>query len=353
MQTGQGRGFWSRRWKTIVNVVTMVAFGVLVYLLRDEIASVVGNFGKVNTWALLLMIPIQYLNYHSYARIYQAFFGIINERVRYWDMFKLSLELNFVNHVFPSGGVSGISYFGLRMKSYGVGVTKSTLAQVMKFALVFVSFQALLFFGLFSLSLANRANNLMVLVAGSLATAVLLGTLVTVYILESRQRINNFLTGLAKSLNRLIGLMRPARPETINIERAQIAFDELHENYLITKRNWRAMRRPLLYAFLANLTEVLTIYVVFLAFGQQVNIGAVILAYAVANFAGLISVLPGGVGVYETIMTAVMAAAGVPAGVTIPVILMYRVINVILQLPIGYVFYHQALRGRGFEAPRA
>ena len=36
------------------------------------------------------------------------------------------------------------------------------------------------------------------------------------------------------------------------------------------------------------------LYLVFVAFGFWVNPGAVILAYAVANFMGLVSILPGG-----------------------------------------------------------
>ena len=42
-------------------------------------------------------------------------------------------------------------------------------------------------------------------------------------------------------------------------------------------------------------------------------------------------------------MTGVLASAGIPAGVSIPVIIMYRIINMSLQLPIGYYLYHQAL----------
>jgi uncharacterized protein (TIRG00374 family) len=88
------------------------------------------------------------------------------------------------------------------------------------------------------------------------------------------------------------------------------------------------------------------VYVVYIAFGSYVNLGAVILAYAVANFAGLVSVLPGGVGVYEALMTAVLVAAGVPARLSLPVTVMYRVLNTLLQLPPGYVLYHRTLRRR-------
>ena len=77
------------------------------------------------------------------------------------------------------------------------------------------------------------------------------------------------------------------------------------------------------------------------------NFGAVILAYSVANFAGLVSVLPGGVGVYEALMTAVLVAAGVPAALSIPVTVMYRVLSMGIQLPAGFYFYHKALRAKG------
>ena len=89
----------------------------------------------------------------------------------------------------------------------------------------------------------------------------------------------------------------------------------------------------------------MTIYVVYIAFGHYVNIGAVIIAYAIANFAGMVSVLPGGIGIYEALMTAVLATAGVKPELSIPVTIMYRVLNMLIQLPPGYYLYHKFLSG--------
>jgi glycosyltransferase 2 family protein len=96
---------------------------------------------------------------------------------------------------------------------------------------------------------------------------------------------------------------------------------------------------------MANFWEVMAVYIVYVAFGHFVNFGAVILAYAVANFAGLVSVLPGGVGIYEGLMTLVLVASGVPSRLSLPVTVMYRVVNTIVQLPPGYYFYHRTLHG--------
>ena len=80
------------------------------------------------------------------------------------------------------------------------------------------------------------------------------------------------------------------------------------------------------------------------------NLGAVILAYAVANFAGLVSVMPGGVGIYEALMTGVLVAAGVPAALSLPVTVMYRVLSTLIQVPPGWYFYHKTLTSNSSQA---
>ena len=327
----------------VLTIVTFVALAGLVYALRRQIFDTVTNLGKVNTWALLLILPAQALNYHSLTKMYQGIFGVLGQKMDYRFMLRTASELNFVNSVFPSGGVSGFSYFGVRLRSQGINAGQATLVQIMRFGLVFISFQLLLFVGLMALAVGGQASNLVILIAGSLGTLLAVMTLVVAYVIGSKQRINAFFTFLTRALNRLIHVVRPKNPETINIARVQSMFNDLHENYALLKSKYRQLRGALLFALLANVAEILTIYAVYLAFGELVNPGAVIIAYAIANFAGLISVLPGGVGIYEALMTAVLATAGVPPGLSLPVTVMYRILNMSLQLPIGWYFYHKTV----------
>ena len=333
-----------RRWKLVLNLVTLAALVILIYAIRDQIKATIENVAHIHAWALLLIIPIEALNYHAQARLYQRMFAIVGNKLDYKYLYKISLELNFVNHVFPSGGVTGLSYFSLRLRQ-GENLTaaKATLVHFMKLALTFLSFELLIVFGLFSLAIMGRANNLVILVAGSLSTLLLVGTVSFFYIVESRDRINSFFTVLSRGLNRLIEIIRPKHPETINIVKARRMVDDFHENYMEIRSSYKQLKIPFLYALLANITEVMAVYIVFIAFGHFVNIGAVILAYAIANFAGLISVLPGGIGIYEALMVTTLASTGVPAAVSLPVIVMYRVVNTLIQLPPGYYLYNQTL----------
>jgi uncharacterized protein (TIRG00374 family) len=291
----------------------------------------------------LLLIPIEYLNYDAYARLYVGLFKLLGNDVSYRGMYKLNMELNFVNHILPSGGVSGISYFAVRMRAFNVSGPKATLSQLMKLLLLYISFQPLLILGVLLLAARGHVNSLILVVTTAIVTLLVVGTFAFIYMIESRSRINTSLTAITRFLNKILSFFR-RKPETINIESAQIAFNELHDNYKLFKENWRGLKMPFVYMLVANITEVAAVYTVYIAFGKLVIVGAVILAYAVANFAGLISVLPAGIGIYEGLMTAVLAATGIPAGLSIPVTIMYRVLNMVIQLTPGYYFYQKALK---------
>lgn len=332
----------SRHWKLILNVVTIVALIVLIYIIRRQIGSTIDNFTHINGLALVLIIPIEIIDYHAQAKLYQKLFMVVGNKLKYGYLYAVSLELNLVNHLFPSGGVTGISYFGMKVSNkHDISGGRATLIQLMKLALTFISFELLLLIGIFSLAIVGRINELTIVVAGSITTLLLVATILFGYIVGSRSRINSFFGSITKLINWLIHKTLHKSPETINMDKARKVFDDFHDNYQQIIEHISELKAPFFYAFMANLAEVMAIYVVFLAFGKVVNIGAIILAYGVANFAGLISVLPGGVGIYEGLMIAVLAIAGVPARISLPAIIMYRVVNTLIQLPPGYYFYHK------------
>jgi len=339
----ESSSFWRRNWRTIITVITFGALTALIFALRNQILNTFRNLENVNLFILLLIPLLQFGHYHFVALFYRRLFRILNEYVRYKFLYRTALELNFVNLVFPSGGVSGFSYFGIRMRTKGVSAGRATLVMTMRFVLLFISFQIFLALGVFLLALDGKANNFMILIASSLATLLFILTSGLAFVISSEKRIDGFFTFITKALNKLIQVVRPKNPETINVARAKNTFKEYHGSYKVLRTQYKKLKKPLLYALMINLTEIATVYVVFVAFGQWINPGAVIIAYAVANFAGLISVLPGGIGIYEALMTAVLAAGGVPASLSLPIIVAYRVINMSIQLPPGGYFYSRAV----------
>jgi uncharacterized protein (TIRG00374 family) len=339
--------FFKRNWKVIVNIVTLVVLAALIILIWDEIVQTYQNLGKVDWRVLFLLLPLTVLGYHAQTKMYQDMFKLLGHELHYKFTLRVALELNFVNQVFPSGGVSGISYFGVRMRSAHITGTQASLVQLMKLLLLFISFEVLLAIGLLILALDGQANDLLLLIAGSITTLLLVGTVGFVWIIGSEKRIHSTFTTVTRIINRLIRMFRRHKDDVISTERAEGIVKDLHISYKAMEARYKELRAPLIWAMVINMSAILSIYVVYVAFGSWVNLGAIILAYSVANFAGLISILPGGAGIYEALMTAVLAAGGIPAALSLPVTIMWRVLTTAIQLPPGYWLYHQNVHRTG------
>lgn len=332
------------RWRVVLTIATLVGLVLLIIFSREQILDTIKNLHRINLWILALLIPIEVLNYLAQAKMYQESLRTMGHKLKTGFLFRFSLELNFVTTILPSGGLSGVSYTTLRLRSEHVSAAQSTLSQLIKTVIVFFSFLVLLVIGLIALAIGGHANDFMILIAGSLVTLLVVLTLAALFVIESKERINNVFTYLTRVINRLIKIFRPKVSETISVEKARLVFTELHDSYLLFREDPKSLKGPFLWGLLANLTEVAALYVVYVAFGHWINPGGIIIAYAVANFAGIISVLPGGAGVYEALMTVVLAGAGIPPSLSIPVTIMYRVVNTLIQIVPGYIFYQRNLQ---------
>lgn len=325
-----------------VNVFTFIALAFLIILTWDQIKEAFGNLATLNPWVLGLMLPLQLINYYAIAKLYKEFFDAQGSKVKLKEMYKVALELNFVNHVFPSGGVSGFSYLSIRLRSMGIPTSKSTLAQIVRFALTFISFIILLLFGLALLSLGSSTSPFVVLVASTIIFSTIAGSGVGIFIISKPSRIKAFVSWLPNAINKVSKVLRNNK-EFISMKRVENTLEDLHKDYKMLSKDFGLIKRLLWWALFINITEVATIYLVYIAFGSMINPGALIIAYAVANFAGLVAILPGGVGIYEGLMTAVLAGAGVNKVLALSATVVYRVLTMAVFLPIGYLFYSRAI----------
>lgn len=322
---------------------------LLVVFAREQIAEAFRTFADLNLFWLVLVIPLQLGNHFAVAKFYQSYLKTMSEKIKTRELFKVSLEMNFVNNVFPSGGVSGFGYLGVRLKKLGVRGSKTTLLQTSRHFLTFLSFIVYLMIALVLLSVFGSASRLIILIASMLSMFIVFATAVLIFIISDEKRVKSTTAALPRLLNSVIQTFHRKNKRPINIKKIEALFGDLHEDYKKVRKNWRDLRWPFFWTMLMNFTEILTIFVVYLSFGEIVNPGAIIISYAVANVAGLVAVLPGGVGIYEGLMTAVMASAGVNKALALSATLVYRVFNMSLFLPIGYILYQRALADDGLD----
>lgn len=325
-----------------VNVITVMLLFGLVFASRKSISEAIHELRNINAILLTLIVPIQAVSYYAIARLYIDHFKTQGDHIALKKMYIIALELNFVNVVFPSGGVSGFGYLSYRLKKEGISAGKTSLANMLKYMLVFLAFICILFLGVFMLALRQKTNPLVMLIASSVTLVTVFSIGIGSYIVSSKRRINAFVGWLPSAINKISSIFRHKKSkQLIDMHRLEIVLDELHQEFIIIRKNPLALKKPFLWALLFNAMELLTIYIVYLAFGSWINPGAVILAYAVANIAGLVAILPGGVGVYEGLMTAVLVSTGIDKGLALSATVVYRVLLMSIFLPLGFYFYRK------------
>lgn len=336
-----------KRWLILI---TFVALAVLIYAAWHDIVSAFQRLESLNIWVLLATVPLLFLFYFAMAKFFSSFFEAVQAPVKLKTVFASMLELNFVNHVFPSGGISGFSYLTLRLRPFGISTAKTTFAQISRFGFAFLGQVALMFVSLFLLAIEDRASTLIVLLVSILVLSLVAWALFGLFVISKESRGRAVAGVVARFLNRVIHIFRPKHPETISLSKVELTLSELHADYVMLRQNIGKMRWAFVWINVATLIEMGLLYTVFLAHGEWVNPGAVIIAFAIANTAGLIVALPGGIGVFETLMTTAFIAMGIPPGLALSVTLIYRVIILLLSLVTGGFLYHRAIGRMGENA---
>lgn len=293
-------------------------------------------------YVFVLVIAAQLMSYYCNAHFYRSFFHIFDYEVSWKKLFEVSLAINFANQVIPSGGVAGTTYL--------VGATqgevpggKATLAQLGRYVFSFLSFLLVLLMGFIVLFFGGSVGRISVrLILIAIMVALFVG-LLGVFLLSDRALAARVVTMGLRLANRIKRLVRGRHARPWSREGIDHFLDELYEGYheLVGRKGrwvW-----PLIWALGGNIAEVLTVYVVFVAFGVWENLGVVIAGYTFATVISLVAVFAAGLVAYEAGMVGTYVALGVPFALSFSVSIIYRVLNMILFLPPGFYYYRKYL----------
>lgn len=325
-----------------LSIITVVLLAIVIWAAWSEIVQAWGLMGTVDLWILVLLIPVQLFSYFATGSMIFSYLrskGNLQDMSR-WSMARLALELNFVNHILPSGGAAGFSYLAWVLKKHKVSVSRSTMAQIVRFVLTFASFIVLLLVSMIILFFRHRIEFATIAVGSALLVATVAGTWAGVWLIKSNARLRRFSAWLSKISSKFIRwITRGKKRKLIKEEVLLEFFDGLHDDYLAIRRERKILDKPFLWATIANILDVTLLWIAFWALGYPLDPALLFIAFGLASIVGALSVTPGGAGVYEAVMVAFLAASGVTPGVAIAGTLLARVTLLAGTILFGYVFY--------------
>jgi putative heme transporter len=329
-----------------LSVFTFALIGVIVYFSRHELLHAFDLLGQVNLWVLALLIPVQMLMYFAGGEMMFSYLRAkkVVDHISPSTQARMALELNFVNHVLPSAGVSGMSYMTWRLGKYNVPAGRTTMAQVVRFATGYASYITLMIIAVIMVTIDGHLNRWIILVSTTLVVFMVALITGSIYLISSPKRMHAFADWFTRTANRSVRkLTRGRKRVVVRVEPVNKFFADMHHDYLELMRDKRLLIKPYLWGLVFTMTDIGVFWVTFWALGQPVNPAPILIAYGVATMAGFIMVTPGGAGAYEAIMVAFLAIAGLDQGTAIAGTVLTRVILLMTTIVFGYMFYQHAL----------
>ncbi len=337
--------------RTILTLLTTILVGYVIYQNWADIVEATRHLGETNIFILLLLIPEQLFMYYACGQIFFSYIRC-HRNTKYpsrKDRFKISTELNFVNHAVPAGGVGGLTFLSFRLRKFGISAGQASFLYIFRYAITTVInyFQALVAIVVLLLIHGVPDDALWILPVSLLMNAgVFMGLTAIIFVASGKKRLEAFSKFIAKTGNTLSKIVTFGRKKNpIELEKINHYFLDIHESVLRARREKSNLKGPLLWGTIYSICEVGTYWIVAISLGRPEIFPCILVGEAIGSvFDGIVPY-----GLYELGMVGVMIALDVDFSTATIITVMTRVATLLFTVLSGFWFYKKAIMEMGEE----
>jgi len=285
-------------------------------------------------WIILAAL-LQLFYYAVFAAMFRAAFHTVDIESRIRDLLPVTLGALFVNVVAPTWGMAGAALFVENASHRGQPPARAAAGTLLAQTADFSAFALVLAAGIAYLSLKNKlqsyeiaATVFLIVLLCSLAFFLVLGLWRPLLLRRALGLLQSAMDRLAKLAHRSAFL-----PEGWA---AGNAADFSHAAAAIRSHPQR-LAATLAIALAAHLINIASLYSLFAAFHQTIELGPLVAGYAMGILFWNVSPVPQGVGVVEGMMALVFTSLGVSGIMAVLIVLSFRALNFWLPMLIGFV----------------
>jgi uncharacterized protein (TIRG00374 family) len=264
-----------------------------------------------------------------YALLYRQVLAALGAKLRFRLAVDVVLATFLVSHVAPFGSAAGSAVNVTTLEKEGIAAATTGEAIALT-SLVSTAALVALFVTGFAATAGRHVPHAYLVTAG-IALVLVAAALVAVLAVGAHPDVAGRAGGWAARVARRF---RPGiDPEKVAANSRRLA--SLARSAL----TGRALGISFGFASGDLLFDLLSLDLMFVAFGYQPGFGPLAVAYAAANIASAIPLTPGGLGVVEVTLVAISVGFGSPRATAVLAVLGYRVVNYWLPLIPGGVAY--------------
>ncbi len=331
--------------RTILTILTLVLLIYVIYANFADIKEALGHLGETNILILLLLIPEQLFMYYCCGQMFFSYMASKKDarKVSRWTLMRVSLELNFVNHAVPAGGLGGLGYITWRLKPFGATAGQSSFMYALRYVITICANQlqtilAIIFLLIFGSVPASGSWVIALTALLSIGIIAAIGLLIV--IASSKQRIAWFAKTATNIANWLVTKVTLGHKSEV-LQRSVVDkyLADVHEDLMMARRHKKLLLRPIAWGILYSFLEIATYWIVAASMGHPEILPQIMIGEAIGSVMG--AVVP--YGLYELGMAGIMVSLGVPIALAGTVVLMTRVIVLASTIISGYGFYQHSI----------
>lgn len=291
---------------------------------------------QANVFFLILALAAEIASYIGAAWLLGIILSRLGHHLSFKDRFKIGSIAAFTIHFLPIGsfGEGAVDYYFLRRRKVESG--SILLMLVLRPIFTYIAFLIIFLLGLILVPTHPALHFSPKIVSFLLFLIILIGIFYLIYLYRHKDKFWRFFQGLFRFANRHLRRFRQA---PIDDGKIQEIFEDIYQGIGL----FGDKKRNSVFAVLAGLLywigDIACFFFVFWSFGYIVYPGVLIFGYGVATLLALVSMIPGGVGVTEGSMALIYSGLGVPSGIALMSILVFRLISFWIWIPISLVSY--------------
>ncbi|MGD0592815.1 MAG: YbhN family protein [Acidimicrobiales bacterium] len=322
-----------RRGATIIVMILVLEYLVIPKLTVAFSHKSLHRLEAVNPWLIILAFGLEVISLFAYAEL--TVVVLPPNSLSLSKAWRINLASLTVSHVIPAGTAGGTTLSIRLMTSEGLSVTDVGFATAIEGIGSAVLLNVMLWLAIVISIPFNGFNPTYVTVA--IVSVLLLGFFAAL--------IAGFSSGEGWAVKALRKLARRVRfiPE----EKLERAVRQIAERLQAAAKNPELIRRGVAWAAANWLFDAACLYICLWALHYPMNPVDVFVAYGVGNVLAAIPITPGGLGITEGGVIAVLTAFGVPVGIGTLAVIGWRFFNFWLPIPVGAVAYLTLTGERG------
>lgn len=321
------------------NIVILVLFAIGLYFLAPKLVGIeqaIRLLDKINKNYLFLALIAEITSYVGATIALGIFLSRMGYKLDFSTRFKLSSVSSFTMHFLPIGAAGGAAFEYSFLRKRAVDSGSIIVMWILRWIFSYASFLILFLFSLILLPIAPKlpfspetlTTVFLILVFGLV--------FYTVYLYKHKSK---FWVQWQKVFKLFNSLIKKFKKEPVQESKQAEIFEDIYTGIKLFSKKKRSYIFAILSSMLYWVGDMVCLYFVFWAFGFAINPGVLIFGYCISTLLGIVSFIPGGIGVTEGSMALIFTGMGVPSVLALTAVLVFRLFSFWIWIPVGFLSY--------------